>query len=705
MRISLGLLLIGFFAALGVLVPSTWADEARTLRAEALRAEPYSDAPTRATVAAGKRVRVVERRGAWVKIESDGLSGWMHSVALAGNATAPIASPLAMVDAGREALRTPLATTGVRSVGAGADLNHHALIIGVAKYADPNISELTGVVPDLGRAKRMAAMMGVPDGNMRVFPDAQATRENVTRALRDLSSAAGRSSRVMVYFSGHGTRYPESETANSSCAEAVLFHDSSMLSNREMAELLRPIAERADKLFVFLDACFSGGLAKTRSAARDSTLVPRVHRSVQRDCMTPTNVIPRSILGRRSEQRPEFANFIYVAASRESEISFDERGRGGLATQYWTTCLFGEAKDEDRSGAISIAEVQACAQRMINERIRPETGYLPHHLTVTGNRGFPVAMLATSAAVPESTPTSPANLAQPPVAPPKPGATALATQPIASVPGSTATSVPVPPANSNTTVMGTPAQQPTASPPTNAPGPAPAAVASTTPFKPEAVAPVKPPLEAPATNLAGQVPAAPAPAPAPVAQPNAPSSPQPAADAHATLLDLHAQRDASRTVKVAPGTARLRIGRDELSLRVTSSRAGYLYLLLAGSDKNSLYLIYPNHHDRDNRIEANKMIELPRPNWAIKAGGPAGRNRLLVMVADSERDTSRLPSKPAGAFAKLAAGNGGDLLQAFSVSGFLQNSDCTKAGRRNLVVEQRCSSSFGAALVHVDEVK
>lgn len=640
------------------------------MRADSLRAAPFGDATAVGRIEGGRRVKILERRGAWLRVEAGGISGWMHSVGVASAATADVASPLAAVTSGREALRAPLATMGIRTAPAAEDRNHHALILGVGKYADPKIAELSGVIPDMERARKMAAMMGIPAANVRVLLDAQVTRESITRALRELAANASRRSRIMVYFGGHGTRFAESGSGASPCVEALMFYDSTWMSKTDMAELLRPIAERSDKLFVFLDACFSGGLAQTRSldSAKDAALVARFQaRSGQRDCMAPANVLTRSMFGTRAEQRPEFGNFIYVAATRENEISFDERGRGGLATQYWTACLLGEAKDEDGSGAISIAEVQACAQRKINARVRPESGYLPHNMTVTGNSRFPIAALATS-------PPIPAEEVKP--APPAPAP---------------AEKEPAKP------IAATPTTQPAAPPPAPQPSPPaqkePAKPVAEIPAPPQAAPQAAPPATPPPTQLPS--------APPPAAQPQ----PHPAPDAHATLLDLYARRDAIRNVRIAPASSRLQIGKDPLDLKLTTTHAGYLYLLLAGSDKRSFYLIFPNHLDRNNRIEANQTVSLPRVNWAIKAAGPPGRNKLLVLVADAERDTSRLATKPAGAFAEAGANEGAALQRAFAESGFLQSAECDGKGASNLVVEQRCSSAFGAALADVDEVQ
>lgn len=124
-----------------------------------------------------------------------------------------------------------------------------------------------------------------------------------------------------------------------------------------------------------------------------------------------------------------------------------------------------------------------------------------------------------------------------------------------------------------------------------------------------------------------------------------PSVPQPATSPvkPANLLaQIHAQRDASRTLNVSANPKVMRILQDPLRLSIQSPRAGYVYVALAGSDQKSLYLLYPNNLDANNRIEANQTIELPKSGWRVTAAGPKGMDTILVMVTDSPRDLSQL---------------------------------------------------------------
>lgn len=169
------------------------------------------------------------------------------------------------------------------------------------------------------------------------------------------------------------------------------------------------------------------------------------------------------------------------------------------------------------------------------------------------------------------------------------------------------------------------------------------------------------------------------------------------------LQQVFAQRDAKRQVSIKAGKEALKIGQDYLDFSVKSDRAGYVYVALAGSDNKSLYLLFPNGLDQNNRIEAGQTITLPRPNWRIKAGGPAGSDHLLVMVTDGPRDISALGPANAGPFvASLNDAEGRARLGSLLTSSRLVTSQaCTSASARKN--NPLCSDAYGAAMLAVEE--
>ena len=190
--------------------------------------------------------------------------------------------------------------------------------------------------------------------------------------------------------------------------------------------------------------------------------------------------------------------------------------------------------------------------------------------------------------------------------------------------------------------------------------------------------------------------------PAPVA-----AAPAVAADAltgEQALRQMFEQRAAKRRVQLGLSKAQLKIGQDTMDFSVKSDRPGYVYVALAGSDNKSVYLLFPNDLDQDNRIEAGQTLQLPRANWRVTADGPAGNDNLLVLVTDGPRDLNQLAAAKVGPFAaSLNDADGRARLGALmSTSRLVTSQAClSSANRKN---NPLCSDAFGAAMVALEEV-
>ena len=463
-----------------------------------------------------------------------------------------------------------------------------ALIIGVGTYSVPVIPALGGVAMDMVSARAIAREMGIADDRITVLRDAQATKRGVLDALEQLAALTTPGGRVFIYFSGHGTRWFEAATAG--CKEGLLTYDYQALTNEEIARSTRRISEVADKVVVLFDACHSdgvtGGRARTRSIA-SGAFTPKFFLkggANSEACAKATNLNTRGLLAEATRLGALSENFVQISSSRADEVSFDSP-TGGLATQAVRDCLLGKAVDRDASGAVSVNEIEQCAQQIINTSLKPFPDLKPHHLTITGNRNIvPVAVVrpAVVAVVPAPAPT----VATPP---PVPAVTAQVTPP---APVSTASSVPPPVA-----------ALPAPSPP----------VVPITLIAP--IAPIAPPIP-------------------------------PALASLATLREIAAQSNPRRKVDVTLSRASLKIGGDPLALKIKSSHDGYVHLVLLGSDNKSFYVLFPNALDANNRIHANQTLSLPRPDWKLVAQGPVGTDQLLVLVSDTPRDLKALTALP-----------------------------------------------------------
>lgn len=496
----------------------------------------------------------------------------------------------------------------------------HALVIGVGEYSVPTISALKGVATDVQSARQMARAMAIPETQITVLRDRDATADRIRAEIRALDARVADGDRVFIYYSGHGTRWYDERLRQDGCTEGLMASDGRVLSNVELGRSLAPLARRTDKMLVFYDACFSGGVAEAPTRTRafaGQVLTPKFVPASAVECSKPTNYRKRDLAQVLQQDRAMPENVVHVAASRSDEVSFDT-ATGGVATTAWRDCLLGEARDSDGSGAVSVDEVTACAQAKVSRALAGLPDISGQQLTVTGNRGFVPAWMGAAFAAPPA--PAPASAALP------------ATLPTAVV------SAPITPA----------------------------------------------PLPASAPALA-----------APVASP----APLQAATPAQMLAEVHRQRDGARPLALTLARDRLRIGVDPLSLTVTSPRDGHLYLVLAGSDGQSLYLLYPNELARDNRVRAGQAVTLPGPSWEIVAGGPPGTETVLALVTDAPRDLGGLAAEKTGPFMKtLLDGQGRARLQAVLANG-TPAAGCGKPGAPS------CSDAFAAALVRVESVK
>ena len=174
-----------------------------------------------------------------------------------------------------------------------------------------------------------------------------------------------------------------------------------------------------------------------------------------------------------------------------------------------------------------------------------------------------------------------------------------------------------------------------------------------------------------------------------------------------TLRDIFNGRDDLRTVQLVPIKSRLMIAKDKFGFSLKSSHAGYVYLLMVGSDGKTFDLLFPNKLDANNRIKAGETRKFPLPSWELLAQGPEGTDHLLAIVADAPRDLSNFPLANAGPFSEVSVTAEGqrDIQLVSSSTTQAAMAECLEARKRNLVAQPVCSDAYGAALITVEEVK
>jgi hypothetical protein len=128
---------------------------------------------------------------------------------------------------------------------------------------------------------------------------------------------------------------------------------------------------------------------------------------------------------------------------------------------------------------------------------------------------------------------------------------------------------------------------------------------------------------------------------------------------------------------------------------------------MVGSDGKSFDMLFPNGLDSNNAVSAGQSLRLPRPNWMVKANGPAGKNHLLAIVSDAPRDFSKIGMRPAGPFSIIPVSKiaSRDIQLASSTPADAESKECDgPSSQRNLVLQKKCSAAYGAAMMVLEEV-
>ena len=501
--------------------------------------------------------------------------------------------------------------------------NRTALIIGISQYQSPMIDALNGVPYDIKSAQKISDAMGIPEANITLLQNEQATKSGIIKALQNLGKQTTEGGKTFIYMSGHGTRYFDYSV--NGCSEGYITYDGQVITNAEIAKATDQLTQKVDKAIMMLDSCHSQNILipveKTRSLGKarivaKSSILPNSSDYAEKNlaCFEPSNYKARSLFSDSTRLGAIKENVVLITAAKPDEVSYDEAGAGGFATQGIRDCLLGGAEDLDASGAVSLAEIQTCAQKFVDSRIGKSDFLSPNHITIVGNRNIiPVV----------NTPPQPIS----PVAPP----TTLNSNSQARLDTTS---------NTNSKVNTSPE---------------------------DLLSQLNKLNNGDDVDL------------------------NPVTGSLATLKNILQQRSTDRKVDAKLSKSFLKINQDYLDIQIKSSNAGYVYLVLLGSDKESFYILYPNQLDSDNYIQAGQTIKIPKNSWKVKANGPKGIDYILVMVADSPRDfkNSKLFNQTNGSpFVYTLTDNKG------------------KSNLINLILGKSGASTsekFGAALLSVEE--
>jgi metacaspase-1 len=281
------------------------------------------------------------------------------------------------------AVLTALAACALLSAGS-AFAASKVLLIGVGKYRLPN-NDLPGIDLDIENMKHVAKIMGFAAGDTLVLFDEQATHAGVKSALTGwLRDGVRPEDRVLIYFSGHGTRVPDPRPSNASgIDDALVLHDvktakvngrpslANVLFGYEFGEALAAIPSR--HILVLVDACHSG--TATRTIALGNRRLGEGAGAIK--FFNWPGAPTGHTRALRSETLAE--NYAAVSAARDDEYAIATE-HGGLFTLGVLDTIDAASRDAKR---LSVAQLRTLAAAYIERHTDEQSR---HHPVADGNK-------------------------------------------------------------------------------------------------------------------------------------------------------------------------------------------------------------------------------------------------------------------------------------------------------------------------------
>jgi hypothetical protein len=275
-----------------------------------------------------------------------------------------------------------LALTAAGACATPALARPRALLIGVGDV--PN-NALPGIDLDIDNMKKVAAIMGFAPGDIKVLFDEEATYANVKQALSGwVRDGVGPKDRVLIYFSGHGTRVPDFTPGHAGGVDdALVMHDmerarvngratlKNVLIGHELGAALAAIPSR--KVLVLVDACHSGTATRTISLENRRLGVS----SAFLKFLTYPGMPTEQTRGLRAPPSGT-ENYAALSAARDDEAAIGTE-HGGLFTLGVVDAIDSAARDGRNP---SVDDVRAAATAYIAAHADEQSR---HHPVTDGN--------------------------------------------------------------------------------------------------------------------------------------------------------------------------------------------------------------------------------------------------------------------------------------------------------------------------------
>jgi hypothetical protein len=269
----------------------------------------------------------------------------------------------------------------------------YALLVGINRYASPDVPDLRGCVRDAESAHAYLVRT-VQDTRLcaQILLDGQGTRDAVVEAVRTHLGQATSEDTVLFWFSGHGSSArcppwvwfaePTERLQTLVCADSRT-QAVPDLWDKELSVLLDDVARHAAHVAVVLDSCHSDGA--TRELRTAETSVRAVPEAAPRSLVS---LVPELLRAAAADDRPEH---VAMAACRSTEQARETVLEGRMRGVFSWSLL----RALDRLGPLATyRELAVAARTEVEQRVpgqtpqlRPASSGLADHAFLSPNPG------------------------------------------------------------------------------------------------------------------------------------------------------------------------------------------------------------------------------------------------------------------------------------------------------------------------------
>lgn len=160
---------------------------------------------------------------------------------------------------------------------------YYALVIAVEDYDDPHITDLDNPIRDASRfIEVIQSEYNFNSENINFMKNP--TKADIIGTLHQMRNQVGNEDNLLIYYAGHGHYDEEMQTGYWLPRDARRDNPVDWLPNTDLTNYLNVLKTKHTLLIA--DACFSGGIFKTRAAFNNALAVEKLYKLNSRKAMT-----------------------------------------------------------------------------------------------------------------------------------------------------------------------------------------------------------------------------------------------------------------------------------------------------------------------------------------------------------------------------------------------------------------------------------